>query len=153
MVIVPDRKNFTQRRKDSQRRNANSFKLFLCVVALSLRPYVKSLFKKTNFNSMIQKEPIREVAKELGLVLKKNPDKQLLADKINELIQHDFQRLISILYRMDISETKLKLLLKEYPDNDAGSIIAGMMIERQEQKIKSRKKTRSNNEIPDEEKW
>jgi hypothetical protein len=102
---------------------------------------------------MNEKELIREIANELGLAVKENPDKQLLADKINELIHHDFQRLIAILYRIDISETKLKLLLKDNPNSDAGLIIADMMIERQGQKIKSRKETKSNDEIPDDEKW
>jgi len=96
---------------------------------------------------------INEIAKELGLVLRENPDKQLLADKLNELIVKDFQRLIAILYRMDISEEKLMLLLKDNPNSDAGLIIADMMIERQAQKIKSRKETKSNKEIPDDEKW
>ena len=102
---------------------------------------------------MIQNELISEIAKALGLVVKENPDKQLLADKINELIVHDFQRLVALLYRMDISEEKLMLLLKDNPNSDAGLIIADMMIERQAQKIKSRKETKSNKEIPDDEKW
>ena len=64
--------------------------------------------------------------------------KQELVDKINELINFDFQRLVSILYRLDISESKLKLLLKENPNVNAGLIIADLMIERQLQKLRSR---------------
>lgn len=80
--------------------------------------------------------------------------KEKLANTINELLQNDFEKLVSILYRMDINEPKLKSLLKENPEADAGLIIADMMIERQEQKIKSRSqfKQRDDN-ISDEEKW
>lgn len=102
---------------------------------------------------MAPNELISEVSRELGLALKEKPDKQLLADKINELIVEDFPRLVSILYRVDISEEKLKLLLKDNPDKNAGVLIADMMIDRQAQKIKSRKESGSITEIPDDEKW
>ena len=35
----------------------------------------------------------------------------VLSVEINRLINHDFSRLIAILYRIDISEPKLKILL------------------------------------------
>jgi len=80
--------------------------------------------------------------------------KDKLANLINNLIQTDFQKLISILYRIDVSETKLKNLLKENPGEDAGLIIADLIIERQLQKIKSRQEfRRDDNNISDEEKW
>ena len=80
--------------------------------------------------------------------------KQLLAEKINELITKDFQKLVSILYRMDVSETKLKQLLKENLGNDAGPIIADLMIERQAEKIRSRQQFSKRDEnISDDEKW
>jgi len=79
--------------------------------------------------------------------------KQELIDKINELINFDFQRLVSILYRLDISESKLKLLLKENPNVDSGLIIADLMIERQSQKAESRQKYKRDENISDDEKW
>lgn len=69
-------------------------------------------------------------------------DQQLfdeLASYVNRLIQTDFEQLVRILYRMDVSEPKLKQLLKEHPEDDAGKLIASMMIERQAQKIQTRK--------------
>jgi len=48
---------------------------------------------------------------------------------------------------------KLKHLLKENPGEDAGFVIADLIIERQLQKIKSRKETKKDNHIPDDEKW
>ena len=37
--------------------------------------------------------------------------KDQLAEYINHLINHDFDKLITYLYRIDVSEQKLKLLL------------------------------------------
>jgi hypothetical protein len=78
---------------------------------------------------------------------------QLLAGAVNRLLSNNFEKLVSILYRIDVSETKLKTVLKENPGEDAGKIIADLIIERQLQKIKSRKETKSNNNIPEDEKW
>lgn len=79
----------------------------------------------------------------------------LLAEKINYLIVHDFSLLVQILYRIDVSENKLKTLLKENTDSNAGKIIAALVIERQLQKIKSRQQTgRDDKSIVDEnESW
>ena len=79
--------------------------------------------------------------------------RQLVAE-LNRLIQTDFNRLISGLYRLDVSEAKLKYLLQNNPAENAGAIIADLIIERQVQKIKSRREfSRRNNDISEEEKW
>lgn len=100
---------------------------------------------------------LQEVSKEFGITLNEKDHsfgKQLLAEKINELINNDFQKLVSILYRMDVSEIKLNHLLKENPRTDAGPIIADLMIERQAEKIKSRQQFSKRDEnISDDEKW
>ena len=79
--------------------------------------------------------------------------KEKLAEYINHLINDDFEQLIYILYKVDVNESKLKKLLKENPD--AASVISDLIIERQLQKIKTRKEFRSanNEENSDEEKW
>jgi hypothetical protein len=79
--------------------------------------------------------------------------KERLSSHINFLIQTDFQKLVSLLYRVDVSESKLKHLLKENPDYDAANIIAELIIERQLQKIKSRQEHRKDENISDDEKW
>ena len=99
---------------------------------------------------------LQEVSKQLDLVLSKkdySAAKQRLADKINELLNNDFPKLVSILYRVDVSEAKLKLLLKENPGTDAGVLIADLMIERQEQKIRSRQEHRRDPKSSDDESW
>jgi len=49
---------------------------------------------------------------------------------INELIKNDFSRLVQILYRIDVSEAKLKNILNANPNEDAGKLIAQVIIER-----------------------
>ena len=75
-----------------------------------------------------------------------------IADKINILVTTDFSRLISILYRLDIAEKKLKALLSHSKNTPAGDIIATMIFERQLQKMESRRAFRSTGSC-DEEKW
>jgi len=73
---------------------------------------------------------------------------------INHLIANDFSTLVYLLYAVDVSEKKLKTLLAEYPNEDAGKIIAHLILERQEQKRKSREQFKQAEEnIPDDEKW
>ena len=61
-----------------------------------------------------------------------------LAIEINALILHDFPKLVNILYRIDIDESKLKETLAHYIHDDAGYIIAQLVIERQLEKLKTR---------------
>src|ERR1700676_4982289 len=61
-----------------------------------------------------------------------------LKQHINHLIQHDFEKLVTLLYRIDVSEIKLKELLQQNANKDAAEIIAKLIIERQMQKIKTR---------------
>ena len=49
---------------------------------------------------------------------------------INNLIKEDFSKLVQLLYRIDVSEAKLKNVLKEHPHEDAGKLIAQIVIER-----------------------
>jgi hypothetical protein len=79
--------------------------------------------------------------------------KNIITDYINSLISNNFNKLISILYRLDINESKLKQLLAANPGEDAGMIIAELIIERQLQKIKTRSENNNTNIIPDDDKW
>jgi len=57
---------------------------------------------------------------------------------INGLIDKNFEKLLMILYRIDVHEDKLRKLLKANPSTDAGLVIADLILERQVQKIKTR---------------
>ena len=58
---------------------------------------------------------------------------------VEDLLAKDFKHLINVLYRIDVSEEKLKEALAESTDNPA-SIITKMIIERELQKVATRKK-------------
>ncbi|MGN6439426.1 MAG: hypothetical protein ACTHMM_23035 [Agriterribacter sp.] len=78
---------------------------------------------------------------------------QAVKQKVSELLQADFNALVTLLYRIDVSEEKLKLLLETNKDTDAADIISRLIVDRQLQKIKSRNEFRSNNDVSEEEKW
>ncbi len=103
-------------------------------------------------------ELMKNVSREFNLQLQEQISAEqilsTLAERINQLITTDFNELLRILYRLDVSEPKLKQLLKEHPDADAGKLIAQLIVERQVQKQKSRQQFRQRDEtIPDDEKW
>ncbi len=49
---------------------------------------------------------------------------------INDCIQHDFNKLVQLLYRIDVSEEKLKYILQLNPNEDAAKLIAAVIMER-----------------------
>ena len=53
-----------------------------------------------------------------------------LETAINELIKNDFSKLLQLLYRIDVSEAKLKNILQAHPNEDAGKLIAQVILER-----------------------
>ncbi|NDD16748.1 MAG: hypothetical protein EB092_07050 [Chitinophagia bacterium] len=53
-----------------------------------------------------------------------------LETMINELIKEDFSKLVQLLYRIDVSESKLKNILKANPNENAGKLIAQIVIDR-----------------------
>lgn len=64
-------------------------------------------------------------------------NRNLLIRVVDQLIQSDFNKLINILYRIDVDEQKLKDALFENP-SPPPETIADMMIERQLQKVRFR---------------
>lgn len=107
---------------------------------------------------MENNELIRSLNTELPLELPEKISydgiKAHLVSYINDLIKNDFEKLVAHLYRIDVNETKLRSLLQQHPQEDAGNIIAELIIERQEQKIRSRQQfSQRDNNIGEEEKW
>jgi hypothetical protein len=74
----------------------------------------------------------------------------VLAGKLNALIQADFSALVRLLYRIDINESRLRKLLAENEREDAGKIIARLIVERQVQKIRSRRQYKAGEAPPGE---
>jgi hypothetical protein len=76
-----------------------------------------------------------------------------MASFINDLIDKDFSRLVQILYRLDVSEDKLKSVLLEHPTGDAGDMIAQLILERIAQREKAKELFKQEGDIPEDEKW
>ncbi|MEP6615502.1 MAG: hypothetical protein ABJA57_02935 [Ginsengibacter sp.] len=76
-----------------------------------------------------------------------------LTSFINEMITTDFQKLVAILYKVDVNENKLKQMLLENAGENAPRIIATLIIERQLQKIETRAKFKDRPFSDEEEKW
>lgn len=95
----------------------------------------------------------------LEFALREEPDpekiKALLAEKIRWLLTHEFAQLVGILYRIDISETRLREVIKNHPGEDPAPWIAGLIWERQLEKARSRQVySREKRERPPaEEEW
>lgn len=49
---------------------------------------------------------------------------------INDCIKNDFNKLVQLLYRIDVSEEKLKTILQTHPNEDAAKLIAIVIVER-----------------------
>lgn len=79
--------------------------------------------------------------------------KNKLSDRLNYLIDQDFNALVHLLYRIDIDEFTLKQTLEENLDKDAGKLIAEMIIERQLEKVELRKLTKKDEDIDEEDRW
>lgn len=76
-----------------------------------------------------------------------------LSAHINLLINSNFSMLVHLLYKMDVSEKTLKELLASQSAN-AGDIIAELMIQRQLEKIKTRRAFKQpGDQIPEDERW
>ncbi|MBS1660253.1 MAG: hypothetical protein JST68_04295 [Bacteroidetes bacterium] len=77
----------------------------------------------------------------------------LLAETLNEWIRSDFEKLVQFLYRIDVSESKLKSLLEENTEEDTGHLLARLVLERQWQKIQTRRQFKPGETPSDEERW
>jgi hypothetical protein len=105
----------------------------------------------------MEKELLAALGDQLGLDLREISEfgvlRMRLAEKVNLLIDSQFDELVRLLYRVDVNEMKLKFLLQEKLGDDAALIIADLLIERQIQKIATRRQFRQEAPDRDEESW
>ncbi|MCO5247762.1 MAG: hypothetical protein M9887_02270 [Chitinophagales bacterium] len=76
---------------------------------------------------------------------------QWLTTQVEEMVSHDFDGLIQLLYRIDVDERKLKALIAENNAFESNRVIAKMILERQKQKVFWRNKFKSNQNEDDDE--
>jgi len=98
------------------------------------------------------------INRDMGLSLRADTDfvalRYQLQLAISSMIANNFEQLVNILYRVDVNERKLKYLLQENVGEDAAVIIAGLIIDRQLEKIASRQQFKNDQPVDgDEERW
>jgi stalled ribosome alternative rescue factor ArfA len=97
-------------------------------------------------------EQLLKLDQELTTIQKKEWKDELVF-YINHLLLNDFSKLVQILYKADINEERLKELLKENPETSSALIIADLLVQRQEEKNKTRESFQRNEDISDDDKW
>ena len=55
---------------------------------------------------------------------------QQLAELLNDLVLHHFDVLVQLLYRVDVPEQEVKKLLQQQPKQDAGLLLATLLLKR-----------------------
>ena len=65
--------------------------------------------------------------------------RKFVIQKINNWINSDFEHLLYLLYRIDVHEDKVRKLMQEHKGENAAEIITDLIIDRQKQKIETRK--------------
>ena len=81
-------------------------------------------------------------------------NREELISTINDLIVTDFEKLVFVLYRIDVNEAKIKSLLATRTDTNAGELIADAIIERiQQKKVAKEIFKQQNHTESKEEKW
>jgi hypothetical protein len=78
---------------------------------------------------------------------------ELLAEKLEDLISNNFQQFVLLLYKIDVSENKVREIFGPDVAADAYRKLAAVLIERQQQKIISRKATKKPIDGDGEELW
>lgn len=72
---------------------------------------------------------------------------KVLTEMIAYLIDHNFEKLLWILYRIDVDEAQAKLLLSKHLPEEAPGLLATLILTREEQK--QAVKEAFNNKAPD----
>jgi hypothetical protein len=108
--------------------------------------------------STINPDLVPAINQSLEINLPENAGLEELREKlsahINNLVNHDFEKLVFLLYRIDVDEARMRALLSHKEGEDSPGLIADLIIERQLQKIQSRQHFRQGDKNNDsEEKW
>jgi len=106
----------------------------------------------SNDEQQVQKDIVQTFGDALQMQTSATLFREQLAEYINALIVSDFEKLVNLLYRLDVSEKKLRTLLSSAVN--AGVLIADLIIERQLQKLQSRRQfNKPAEDIAEAEKW
>ena len=64
----------------------------------------------------------------------------MLASRIRDMLDRNVERLLSILYRIDLNQKKVDVIFENTSKDDIAIELARAVIERQEEKVETRKK-------------
>ena len=95
---------------------------------------------KTQVQNSLQLRP--------DLVEKVSNDEELLKlieELVTELVNHDFERLLLMLYRLDVSEQKVKQAIDTAGPANASRNIAELILAREKEKAVSREQYKTDN--------
>jgi hypothetical protein len=102
-------------------------------------------------------ETVSQLAEDASLQLQPGITYQQLEDlltkKLEAMISHDFQQFVLLLYKIDVSEFRIREVLAADLSPDVYRKIAALLIERQQEKIISRKTYTRPPADDEEEKW
>jgi hypothetical protein len=101
---------------------------------------MESELEKITSEIIIRNFDLEEIPSDENLLEK---IRALLIDKIDFLLNHDFEKLLWILYRIDVSEEKAKQALALQSEKKSSELLADLIIERQMEKAKTRMKYKS----------
>ena len=76
-----------------------------------------------------------------------------LSQVLNGLLLDDFGALVQVLYRVDVSEARVKNVLQQNPHTDAGDLLAELLLQRLEEKRKTFISFQNPPAASDEERW
>ena len=100
--------------------------------------------KESNFNKLALNIEKRLEAEGISSQLEKITDQdqfqEIVARFIQQMMDADFERFLSVMYRMDVSEARLKKAMHTPNPQEVYIQIARLIIEREEQKIYWREK-------------
>jgi hypothetical protein len=71
--------------------------------------------------------------------------RQWLTERLVYLLLHDMERLLSILYRIDVSESKVKAAFAQQDPRKIAPLLAGLILQREWQKAETRLKYKNQN--------
>ena len=85
---------------------------------------------------------LNKISTDLDLSSKSDADLlEQLSTYLNELINRDFNAVVQILYRMDVSEIKVRQkLANPLPGETAGSLLAHLLVQREMEKMQWRER-------------
>jgi hypothetical protein len=104
----------------------------------------------TALSALIQQDMGLEIPAAISL----EEIRAILMQHLAHLIDHNYERLVFLLYRIDVDESKMRSVLEQQQGKDAAGLIADLIIERQLQKIKTRQEFSDRDKNIDEnDKW